>query len=115
MLIVMRYRSRAPKEHILHKEPAGIGDLVTPSTEKGAGIAFDLAPLEYTMPSNVNKNDEAVYVESPDNIYDSTLIRRPHVFQQNNIYQTNEGIYNVTFAKRDHDINNDSNPYQSCE
>ncbi|XP_062617352.1 uncharacterized protein LOC134279030 isoform X4 [Saccostrea cucullata] len=98
VLIVKRYRSRysASKQRIPLKEPTDTDGLYTPSTKKGTDMAYESIPLEFDLPSNVNKNEEVVYVEHPDNVYDSTLIRRPHVFQQNNIYQTNEGIYNVT-------------------
>ncbi|XP_061194593.1 uncharacterized protein LOC133202739 [Saccostrea echinata] len=115
VIIVKRFRSRASKDRIPRKRLADTDGLVTPSTDKGAEIAYELMPLECVLPSNVNENVKDVYAECPDNVYDSTLIRRPYVFQQNNIYQTNEGNYNASFSKRDRDINNDSNLYQSCD
>ncbi|XP_062604499.1 uncharacterized protein LOC134266302 [Saccostrea cucullata] len=117
VIIVKRHRSSASKEQISRIEPTGTDGLVNPSTKKAPDNAYTPMPLGSlgsVFPSNVDENVKAVYVECPDNVYDISRIHRPHVLQQNNIYQTNESIYNTTFAKKDYDINNDSNPYQSC-
>ncbi|XP_062617350.1 uncharacterized protein LOC134279030 isoform X2 [Saccostrea cucullata] len=115
VLIVKRYRSSTSKERIPRQELTGTDGLATPSTEKAPDIAYESIPLDSVLPSNLVEKVEGVNVECPDNVYDISWIHRLHVLQENNNYQTNEGMYNVTFTKRDRDINNYSNPHQSCD
>ncbi|XP_062593599.1 uncharacterized protein LOC134255101 [Saccostrea cucullata] len=89
-------------------------ELMAASIENCAHNVYESIPLEHFNSNDVKEIDEGVYVEYPDNVYDRSFVRRTHAFQ-NNVYETNEAIYNVSFSKRDNDILHGSNIYQPCE
>ncbi|XP_062615520.1 uncharacterized protein LOC134277220 [Saccostrea cucullata] len=113
VVVGKRFCSRASKKSPLPGTAVTDG-LNATSMEKCAHNVYESIPLEHFNSSDANEFDEGVYVEYPDNVYDRSFVRRTHAFR-NNVYETNEAIYNVSFSKQNHDILQGSNIYQPCE
>ncbi|XP_056008672.1 mucin-2-like isoform X2 [Ostrea edulis] len=72
-----------------------------PDIDQNVSNHYHSIPLENFSTSEFKVAEEGVYVDRPDNVYDSTFASRPHNNQDNfNVYQTCEKTYDTTFSRR---------------